>query len=179
MRTIEFTWRFKLTIALFTLVIFFTSCVKEDEVTPDYVGTWISDVPIPTATGYTKGLRDIMTFSENRVVDLIQLPDGTLNQWIDYMNMKGSLSVSGNIMTVTISEIGISTMNAVTGKPTGTIISYKDGSAEFETILSQSDQSKVFVSEYSVSGNQMTIKTDNNNDGDYSDALETTVYTRQ
>lgn len=180
MRTFKLAGKFNLSIALLALVVFATSCVKEDEVAPDYVGTWVAIIPpIPTTTGYTGGFKDIMTFTENSVIDLIQFPGGSTDQWIDYMNMKGSLSVKGNIMTVTISEVGISSFSPVTGRPTGTIISYKDGSAEFESILSQANQSKVFESEYSISGNQMTIKSDNNNDGDYLDSLEITVYTRQ
>jgi hypothetical protein len=58
-------------------------------------------------------------------------------------------------------------------------ISYKEGSAEFEAILSQSEQSKTFESEYSVSGDKFTLKTDNNDDGDYLDGDEVTVYTKQ
>jgi len=169
---------FRFTIAMIVLVVFCWSCTKDDEVASDYVGTWIDVESIPTASGYT-AIRDVMTFSENSVVDLIQFPGGSNDNWIDYMNLKGSISVSGNMMTVTIAEIGMSSLNAVTGMPTGTIVSYKEGSPEFETILSQSEQSKTFESEYSVSGDKLTLKTDNNNDGDYLDEDEVTVYTKQ
>jgi len=169
---------FKLTILLIALVVFCSSCEKDDEFASDYVGTWIAVESIPTASGYT-AIRDVMTFTDNEVTDLIQFPEGSADKWIDYMNLKGLVSVSGNMMTVTITEIGISSLNAVTEMPTGTIISYKAGSVEFETILSQSEQSKTFKSEYSVSGEKLTLKTDNNNDGDYLDGDEVTVYTKQ
>lgn len=169
---------FKLAIVLVTLVVFCSSCKKDDEVASDYVGTWIAMESIPTASGYT-AFRDVMTFSENSVIDLMQIPGESTDDWIDYMNLKGSISVSGNLMTVTIAEIGISSVNAITGMPTGTIISYKEGSAEFETILSQAEQPRTFESEYSVSGDKLTLKTDNNNDGDYLDEDEVTVYTKQ
>lgn len=178
MNNLKFAEFYKLVALLSILVIVSSSCKKDDEVTPDYVGTWIAIESIPTTTGFT-AIRDVMTFTENKVTDLIQFPEGSADKWIDYMNMKGLVSVSGNMMNVSIAEIGISSLNAITGMPTGTIISYKDGSVEFETILSQSEQSKTFKSEYSVSGDKLTLKTDNNNDGDYLDGDEVTVYTKQ
>jgi len=167
-----------LAIVLTVLAVFCSSCEQDDEVPSDYVGTWIAEISIPTASGFTS-IRDVMTFTEDGVIDLLQFPGGSTDKWIDYMNLKGSISVNENMMTVTIAEIGISSVNAVTGLPTGTIISYKEGSAEFEAILSQSEQSKTFDSEYSVSGDKLTLKTDNNDDGDYLDEEEVTVYTKQ
>ncbi|MBW8331944.1 MAG: hypothetical protein K0M40_07980 [Prolixibacteraceae bacterium] len=178
MKDLKFRELYRLAIVLTVLVVFCSSCEKDDEVVSDYVGTWVAEVSIPTASGYTS-LRDVMTFSENSVIDLIQIPGGSADKWIDYMNLKGSISVSGNMMTVTIAEIGISSVDPVTGMPTGTIIGYKEGSSEFEAILSQSEQSKTFESEYSVLGDKLTMKTDNNDDGDYLDGDEVTVYTKQ
>ena len=178
MRNSKFAGMLKLVPVLLILIIFCSSCEKDDEVAPDYVGTWASVIAIPTPSGYI-GYRDLMIFSENSVINVLQLPGGSETQWIDQMNMKGLIAVSGNMITVTIAEVGISSLDAVTGRATGTIISYKDGSAEFETILSQSDLSKIFKSEYSVSGDKLTLKTDNNDDGDYDDGDEITVYTKQ
>jgi hypothetical protein len=111
---------------LTVLVVFCSSCKKDDEVVLDYVGTWVAEVSVPTASGYTS-FRDVMTFSENVVTDLIQVPGGSADKWIDYMNLKGSISVSGNMMTVTIAEIGISSVDPVTGRSTGTIKNYSVG----------------------------------------------------
>src|SRR5665648_56411 len=138
MRNLKFIRLVKLVFALALMVIISSSCKKDDEINPDYVGTWIAVESIPTASGYTE-IRDI----------------------------------------VTISEIGISSLNAITGLPTGTIIGYKEGSVEFESILSQTEQSQTFESEYSISGSELTLKTDNNYDGDYLDEDEVTVYTKQ
>jgi len=178
MKKLNFIELYKLVALLTILVIFSSSCKKDDEVTPDYAGTWIAVESIPTASGYT-AIRDVMTFTENKVTDLIQFPGGSADKWIDFMNLKGTISVSGNLMTITIVEIGISSLNAITGMPTGTIVSYKEGSAEFDALLLQGEQSKTFNSEYSISENKMTLKTDNNNDGDYLDGDEVTVYTKQ
>jgi len=178
MNNLKFAEFYKLVALLSIVIIFSSSCKKDDEVTPDYAGTWINVESIPTATGFT-AIRDVMIFTENEVTDIIQFPGGSAEQWIDFMNLKGSISVSGNLMTVTIAELGISSLNAISGMPTGTIVSYKEGTTEFDAILSQSGQSKTFKSEYSVAGDKLTLKTDNNEDGDYLDEDEVTIYTKQ
>lgn len=180
MRNMKFTSLTHLVFALTLMVIISSSCKKDDEINPDYVGTWAVIMPsIPTATGFTGGFKDNMTFTKSSFTDLIQMPGESADKWIDYMNMKGSISVSGNLMTVTITELGISSFDVITGRPTGTIISYKEGSSTFDAILNNSEQPKTFNSEYSVSGNKLTLKTDNNDDGDYLDSDEVTVYTKQ
>jgi hypothetical protein len=159
-------------------VIFSSSCKKEDEVLPDYVGTWIVVENIPIATGFIS-YREVMTFSQDSVIDLMQIPGRSIDNWADYMNLKGSISVNGNIMTININEIGMSSLDPITGMPTGTLISYKETGPEFQSILAAGEQPKVFESEYTVSGNKLTMKKDNNNDGDYLDSDEITVYTKQ
>src|SRR5665648_1121431 len=93
MRNLKFIRLVKLVFALALMVIISSSCKKDDEINPDYVGTWIAVESIPTASGYTE-IRDIMTFSENSVIDLMQIPGESTDKWIDYMNIKGSISVS-------------------------------------------------------------------------------------
>jgi hypothetical protein len=134
---------------------------------------------IPTATGYTGGFKDNMTFTKSSFTDLIQMPGESADKWIDYLNMKGSITIIGNMMHVTITELGLSSFDVISGRPTGTIISYKEGSSMFDDILNSSEQPKTFESEYSISGDKLTMKTDNNNDGDYLDEDETTIYTKQ
>lgn len=178
MKNLKFRGIFRSAIVLLTLVVCLASCGKDEEPTLDYVGTWIAVESIPTVIGLRE-VRDVMTFTENTVVDLMQTPGWSAGNWIDLLNLKGSISVSGNLMTVTIAEIGITSLDPVLGLPTGTIINYKDGNAEFEDILSEYDLARVFDSEFIVSGNKLTLKTDKNDDGDYEDELEITVYTRQ
>ena len=180
MKNLKFKSLTHLVFALTIVVIISSSCKKDGEINPDYVGTWAVIMPsIPTDTGYTSGFKDNMTFTKSGFTDLIQMPGESADKWIDYLSMKGSITVSGNMINVTITEFGISSFDVITGKPTGTIISYKEGSSTFNDILNNSGQAKTFNSEYSVSGNKMTLKTDNNEDGDYLDSDETTVYTRQ
>lgn len=161
------------------VVLFGSSCKDKDDepVLSGYVGTWVAIESIETEAGAIP-FKDIMTFTETSFEDLGQIQI-SFNKWTDFLSMKGSLLVNGNKMTVTIQEIGMSSFSPVTGLPTGTITSYPAGSDEFNELLDEAGQSQTFESEFSVSGNNMTIKTDNNDDGDYLDEMETSEYTRQ
>jgi hypothetical protein len=154
-----------------------SSCKKDGDVNPDYVGTWIS-YEIVTEDGITMNIKDIMTFTKEGFNDLGQIYYPSEGKYMDVTKMYGTISVNGNIMNVKITEIGISRLN-MNEIPTGTIVTYKEGSSQYNQLFIQTGQPKSFESEYVVLGNKMTIKTDNNNDGDYTDANETTVYTKQ
>jgi len=56
---------------------------------------------------------------------------------------------------------------------------YKTGSSDFQRIMSENGIPQTFTSQFSVSGNKLTIMTDVNNNGNYTDPGETTVYTKQ
>lgn len=183
MKNLNFKELFRIATFLAIILIFSTSCKKDepatpivDPNTPDYVGTWIAIEPISTDYGDIS-MKDIMTFTETSFTNLGQLQILS-NSWLDYVSMKGSILVNGNKMTVTITDLGLTSLNSL-GMPTGEIASFKAGSAEFDALILESGQAKTFISEYSVSGNQLTLKTDNNEDGDYLDANETTLYTKQ
>jgi hypothetical protein len=120
-----------------------------------------------------------MTLSKSGFSDLYQVYNPLTGKYTDYIKLGGLLSVSGSTMTIKATEIGVSSFDLVTGYPTGSITTYKEGSSQFESLFSVSGQAKTQKSEYSIEGNKLTVKTDNNNDGDYTDADETTVYTRQ
>lgn len=177
MKKMIWTDLYKAVVFMAVVLIFSSSCKKDDPVLPDYVGTWTTVVSYPTDNGNVS-VRENMTFTETTFVDLAQMQMAG-GQWTDFMKMKGSMSVSGNLMNVTLTEVGISTFSMISGLPTGQITSYQTGSADFDDLLAKTGQSKTFKSAYSVSGNQLTLKTDNNEDGDYLDDNETTVYTRQ
>lgn len=158
-------------------VIMLSSCSKDDEVSADYMGTWSADVTV-SESGNSIQCKDKYTFTQSGFSDLLQLRDPSTGKYIDYMKLNGTMSVSGNAMNMKVTEIGVSSVD-VTGYPTGTIIMYKEGSSVFTSLFSQSDLPQAFKSVYEVSGSKMTLKTDNNNDGDYTDDGETTVYTKE
>ena len=164
----------------FILLIILSFCYacKKDENNPDYAGTWEATGTM-NVNSIIMEMKDIMTLSTNTFSDIGQIKNPDTNEWINLIGLKGSISVNGNIMNVAIMEIGMSAFDMITGMPTGNIVYYKDGQSQFSSLLSQSGMEKTFNSEYSISGNNLTLKTDNNNDGDYNDENEVTVYTKQ
>ena len=182
MRNLKFKELYKIATLLAIVVIFSSSCKKDNKVNPiytDYVGTWMSMDTISIPNYENTSIKDVMTLTETSFADLRQIQ--FMNAWMDFVSMKGTLSVNGNLINVNITEVGTS-FNMVTFLPffpLGTIKSYKEGTPEFDSILSQVNQSKTFKSEFSVSDNKLTIKTDLNKDGDYLDDKEITIYSKQ
>lgn len=158
-------------------MMFSSSCKKDDVVIPDYVGTWVTVETVASNGKYVQ-VKDIRTFTENGFSELVQkqLSD---DNWIDYVSVKGTLSVFGDMMNVTVTEMGASSYSMVTNLPTGVITYYKKGTSEFDVLVSQLDQPKTFESKFSVSGNKMIIQTDLNENDNYLDEKETSVYTKQ
>ena len=77
-------------------------------------------------------------------------------------------------MTTTFTGIGM--IPDVNGSIT---MMYPVGSSEFQTYLTVNGFTLSYISKYSVSGNKLTIMTDNNGDGLYTGTDETKVYTKQ
>ena len=171
MRRIKVRRVFTLGIMLIAMIIVVASCSKDDGVAPDYVGTWVSDSSVDGLTA-----KESIVLTSNSFSDLYQVNTGTA--WVDYMLVKGSISVNKQLMTIVLTEIGLA-FDSETGDPTGTMVTYKAGTDFFDLILQESGQAPTFKSEYSVSGNTLTLKTDNNEDGDYLDEGETVTYTKQ
>lgn len=160
------------------LVTLVASCKKDDDDDPDYVGTWV--VLGTSSDGETTlEMKDVMILSKGSFNEKIQVKNPTNNVWLDYMGMKGTMSVNGPKMDITVTEVGLSSLNPVSGVPTGVITYYKSTDAEFNQLIEGFGMQTTFQSEYAVAGNEITIKTDYNADADYNDEGETTTYTRQ
>jgi hypothetical protein len=163
---------------VFLFVLTFFYACKKDEDNPDYVGTWVATGTLTEDTLILE-MKDVMTFSKNTFSDIWQIKDPDTNEWIDFFGLKGTISLSGNIMNVTIKEIGMSTFDMISGMPTGNIVYYNDSQNQFSTLISQSGMAATFESEYTITGNNLTLRTDNNDDGDYNDENEVTIYTKE
>lgn len=159
------------------VIIFSTSCKEDDPVRPDYVGTWETVESVPTDEGHVQ-VKDIMTFNETGFTNMAQM-ELLAGKWVDFASMKGTMTVSGDFMNVIVTEIGITSLNMITGLPTGVITSYQKGSTEYDALFAQLGESKSFESKFTVAGNKLTLQTDKNEDGDYLDELETSVYTKK
>jgi hypothetical protein len=164
-----------LMVSIFALMI--SSC-KKDDPDPEYVGTWAATQAIFNEDVILQ-IRDIMTFTKDSFTDLTQVLDESTGEYIDYFKIFGTLTVEESIMHIDIDEIGLSSVDLLSGKPTGTIVMYKEGTPQFDNIFTQTGQSQTFGFEYSISGNTMTVYSDYNSDGDYLDEDEAIVYTKQ
>jgi hypothetical protein len=114
---------FSKSVLLFSLlIVVFSSCSKKDnEVNPDYVGTWIALQTI-TQDGVSMQFKDIMTFLQDGFSDRGQIYDVSTSNYIDYVKLNGTISVSGAIMNINITEIGVSSVDPISGAPTGIIV---------------------------------------------------------
>lgn len=159
-------------IVFFAILFVVSSCTKDEEIAADYVGTWVTTTTIDD----DMDAKVTMTFTTNSFINLFQVQDVTTNNWVDYFATKGSISVTNQMITGTTTEIGLA-IDLLTGEPTGTMTYYKAGTPYFDLYMEDSDLS--FKGEYSVSGNTMTLKTDDNKDGDFLDEGETMTLTKQ
>jgi len=151
------------------LVLLLSSCSKDDAVGPDYVGSWSS-----TTTESGLSIRENMTFTKDGVTQLSQMSIPTTNLWMDIIKATATLSVTGSTMTITYTGIGMT--SDINGSIT---VMYPVGSSDFQTYLTVNGFTPSYISKYSVSGNKLTIMTDNNGDGLYTGTDETKVYTKQ
>lgn len=156
------------------MLLIFTGC-EQERPTPGYVGTWVSEQNDPTAK--TK-LRTLLDFSEKSFTNLGQVMDSATQHWIDFIGVKGRMNIDENIMKVSITEMGISGFDVLSGTPTGKIYYYRYDQTEFSSMLKSSDMNKSYQSEFSLEGNQLILRTDKNSDGDFDEENETVVFRR-
>lgn len=179
MKDLKNKWISAFMVLLMATAVFSTSCDKDDDDdnggNADYVGKWTSEVIEGTEEG-DEDYKYILDLTKTTFEHNIQSSVSN-SEWVNILMLKGTITANGQIMDVHISEIG-SPIDITTGEMTSTMKTYKEGTLFFEALLMQSEQKKDFESEYSISGNKLTLKTDNNDDGDYTDINETMVYTR-
>jgi hypothetical protein len=153
-------------------------CEKEDE-QPDYVGTWATVQTQDSTNSGTVNLRDVVDFSAKSFTHLGQVLSSQTNEWINFIGVKGKITIDDNIMSIKIVEMGVSQFNLFTGLPTGTIYYYRQDQAEFTNILKDSQISQYYQSKFQISGNKLILWTDKNGDSDYDDENEETTFFRQ
>jgi hypothetical protein len=165
------------TLSCFIVMAVVIGACKKDEDNPEYVGTWYQ---IYTDGGLT--FKQLLTLKKSSFEMLIQLQNPTNpGIYINYMGQKGTFTVQNDILTITLTSIGIAEINPVTFMPMGDIVYYNSGSAEFNNMLQQAGFNDLtFNAKYAVSGNELTFKIDINNNGSFDDDVdETGVFTRQ
>jgi hypothetical protein len=140
----------------------FTNCSKDDEAAKDYEGTWVR-----TATHDDGTETMTLTISGSDITMVSETVDN--DNVKSTFAFKGSNSVAGDIMTITINEIGVAGTD-------GAIVYYKSGSDEFKAFAENFGDLTMKI-KYSVSGNKLTIISDENGDGVYDEDSE--VWTKK
>jgi hypothetical protein len=149
---------------LAVFVVGFMSCEKDED--PDYVGKWTS-----TATEGEMTLKDVLTLTEDTFEDIISVEVLT-DIWVEFMGVKGTMKVAGNSVKLMANSVG-----AVDDENMDTeLVWYDSGTDDFNELVEVFGGTEL-SGEYEVNGNELTLKTDLNNDGVYSED-EITTYTR-
>lgn len=167
-----------LTAILTTLIII--SCGNDDEIPPEYVGKWVTEKPIPGATGFIS-VKYYLELTQNEFKETFIQPLQTQNPNVkgSQIILEGTVSVSGNILKLIILKLGVSYYDSAIeaySEPIETYI-YKDedfGFASERFILTTSDHQV----EFSIFDGKLICKVDYNMDGIYSEN-EKSIYSRQ
>lgn len=163
---------------LITLVaVSFSSC-KKDDPDPEYAGTWVTIGTLSDGTSSME-MKELIILSGGKYEQLVQIKNTTTNQWVNYIGFKGNFTTSAKKVNITITEAGISAMSPITQLPTGQIEYIQSSNALFTEFLAAFETPETFEMEYEVNGNEITFKSDYNDDQDYNDPGETRTYTRQ
>jgi tRNA(His) 5'-end guanylyltransferase len=139
----------------------FTACEK-DEDNPDYVGTW----------EYSEmGFKQTIELKKSSFKSTASMAVGDVE--VKFQDMEGDLSVDGQNVTITFTKITeyfddnfqeLDSPNVITDE--ATIMEY------------MGTESTTVEGEYSVSGDQLTLKTDMDGDGEYDGEDEVQVLTK-
>ncbi len=166
---------------VFTTValVAFYGCDKDDDNDEprDYVGQWVTVRTIETDEGDLE-VQDVINFTANGFTEVASIEDPLSEEWVDLIGRKGEFTVSSGLMNVTLTEAGFSELDEVTGFPTGEIVNYEDGTDEFDELLEEFEMIPSYKAKYTVSGDNLTLKSDNNNNGSYDDEDEVYTFTR-
>ena len=170
---------FKLAIVLTVLVIFSSSCKKNDEITADYVGKWMTAKTVPGSTGFTK-VNYTLTLTDNSFTEtfLENVRSSTFPNTPPFVSIVGSIVISGNNINFLPHKISFSKYNSATKTASEPYISYTDKDQYFIAIFKGLDFTTSSQQvEYGLVDNQLILKMDENVDGLYSQN-EIYVYTK-
>jgi hypothetical protein len=165
---------------LMFIVLLHSSCDKDEDEIPDYVGKWETEINVPVETGFqtvvfTLDLKTdafIETFNASyyslgRVYFKSVANEGTVSTQVNSINFYPTKIIKTSYYDNEMKNVDFS--ESYTNKD-------EDFISKLEGLTLEMINQKM---EYNIVGNILTLKADKNNDGDYSDIFETIVYTRQ
>lgn len=182
MKTINFFNRIKFLVLGTSILLTIGSCQKDDkddndDKSSDYVGVWTTTESVSTDQG-SIDVKDVVNFSKSSFTEIASIKDPATGAWVDLVGRKGNIIAKDGSMDVSIKEAGMTNVDAE-GNPTGVIKYYKAGTAEFDEVLTEMEMEKDYKALYTVSGNKLTIKADQNDNGSYEDEDEVHTFTKQ
>jgi len=130
-----------------------------------YVGTWErSDDP-----GFEKQVL-VITASTFKMTMKLNIED----EWVDLMLVEGSYSVSGDFFTLILTRIGM-----IADEETLVMVYYTPDDPEWDMLLDDDfELEDSFKAKFIVSGNKLTIITDDNGDGIFDPVEESETFIR-
>ena len=152
-------------ILLGLIIIGGIACNEEDE--PEYVGSWVTTQQTLCGEAQNK-----LTLTESNFTVIVSQKIST-NLYIDVAGIKGGLAVTENNVVLTPSAVASIDSTGSTG-----LVWYEKGSDEYNAINDDFFEIPDNVTgEYEINGDELTMKMDNNGDGEYG-TDEILVYTR-
>ena len=150
----------------FLLLLPFGSC-KIDDAHAAYEGTWERTVDNSDGIG-----KQVLTINPSSFSMTMKV--GILNLWLDVSTIEGTYTVNGDFFDLTVTRIG------VPSEDYKTMTYYTKADAQWATMLADvAEIDENFRAKFSVSGNQLTVITDDNNDGTYDPIEEGEVFTKK
>lgn len=156
-----------------------SSCDKESDAVPDYVGKWVIEILVPTASGFAT-FTDSLDLKDDTFVETFRGSCYPSYQCYKFVTNEGIVSAEDNSIMLVPTKIIETFYYDFDMKNIDFSLTYtnkdENFSSSLEGLVLEISNHKM---EYSIVGNTLTLKADKNNDGDYSDIFETIVYTRQ
>ncbi|RZT95773.1 hypothetical protein EV201_0398 [Ancylomarina subtilis] len=161
-----------LTVVLMMCLVFSVNSCKNDDddngdnATPSHVGTW----QLLDDGGLEKQVL-VITESTFKMTASVYIED----EWVDFMIVEGSYSVDGNIFMLTITRLGV-----IADEETYEMVYFTpDDLEEWELLLEEEfEMEDHFEAKFVVSGNKLTIITDDNDDGVFDPIEEGETFTK-
>ncbi len=162
------------------LLITMISCKKNDDLVLDYVGTWETNISIPTTTGFTSKKYSLVLTKHNFTETFFSNVYQIVPSFIGILaTIEGNLSIKGNKINFTAKKISFSNINADTGTGSEPYKTYTEKDQDFTSVSNElSRPTYGFPNEFEIRDNQLILKVDYNKDNEFSDN-EIVIYSRK
>lgn len=157
-------------VLMMCLMFSVNSCKDDDDddgngnhVIPSYVGTW--------ELGDDEFMQELVITESTFKMTMALYID---NEWIDIMSVQGNYTVDGDIFMLTITRLGI-----IADEETYEMVYYYPDDPEWDMLLD--DEFEIedhFEVKFVVSGNTLTVISDDNDDGVFDPVEEGETFTK-